>query len=44
MDTFAIIKENFYTLLSETNKSRLQEIIMDTKLLTINKLDINLTL
>lgn len=33
---------NFYTLLSEADKSSQRKIIMDTKFSSVNKLDINL--
>lgn len=44
MDKPIIINEYFYTLLSEADKSSQQKMIIDKKISTINKLDINLTL
>lgn len=44
MDKPIIIKGCFYTLLSETDKSSQQKMIIDTKFSTIKKLDISFTL
>lgn len=44
MDKPIIIKGYFYTLLSETDKSSQQKMIIDTKFSTIKKLDIIFTL